>query len=59
MKNKINRTLLKKLGFEDYREFVIAFGHWAYTTDFTYRSNLYEVSFDRLLAEYIKERLSE
>ena len=36
----MNKRLLRDLGFGDYREFIIAFGNWAYSTDFTYRSYL-------------------
>jgi len=56
----IDKRFLKAHDFEDYREFIIAFGHWAYTTDFTYRSNLFDpdegANFTRFLREFIKDR---
>jgi hypothetical protein len=58
MKHKdivINKRLLKQLGIDDYREFVIQFGDWAYTTDFTYRDNIYEQSFQRLLRAFVED----
>lgn len=62
MKNKkieINKRLLKKLGFDDYREFVDSFGGWCYCKDWTYQERIYTKSFDRLLKEFIKWRLEE
>lgn len=50
----INKPLLTKLGYDDYREFIIAFGNWAYTTDFTYNESAYTTSFERLLKEFIE-----
>ena len=53
----VNKDLLKKLGFDDYREFVTAFGDWAYSEDFTYREKIYTSSFEHLLQEYINWKL--
>jgi len=49
----VNKTLLKKLGYEDYREFIVEFGNWAYGENFTYREKVYTTSFERLLQHFI------
>jgi hypothetical protein len=54
----VNKALLKKLGFEDYREFIVEFGNWAYSEDFTYREKIYTSSFERLLQNYIEWKLN-
>lgn len=55
----IDKALLKKLHYEDYREFAEALGNWAYNTDFTYRSHLYTRSFDTLVREFVREMLED
>jgi hypothetical protein len=55
MKTKIDKRLLKKLGFHDYRDFVHAFGYWCYNNDFSGQECIY--SFDRLLKAFIRYML--
>lgn len=52
----IDKAYLKKLGFEDYREFAIALGGWALRTDFTYFEKVYTSSFERLVKTFERER---
>ena len=39
---KIDLKIIKKLGFEDYRDFAIALGDWANNRDFTYQGEYYD-----------------
>jgi hypothetical protein len=54
----INKKLLKSIDCEDYREFIIVFRNWVYSSDFTYQDYKYTKSFNTLLRAWLKELLT-
>jgi hypothetical protein len=56
---EFEEDLLDELGFDDWREFAIAFGNWADQKDFTYKSSLYDpaqgATLEKLMQQFITE----
>lgn len=51
----IDKDFLTAHHFEDFRDFAITFGNWAYCTDFTYQEKTYTTSFETLLKAFLKD----